>query len=150
MAAMTTSCPISSSIARASSSGCSSHRRGRPSASLRSSSPAGRASTTLRRRSGGTGGDGSLPLARAGRAAVVARPAADPAGGALVLELLRVFWKVFHELDGELPRADNTPAVTAAWHRAILEALRAKDETALRAAAEEHFRGIRARVTPRG
>ncbi|HEY3683624.1 MAG TPA: FCD domain-containing protein [Streptosporangiaceae bacterium] len=71
-----------------------------------------------------------------------------PLGNALVLDLLQVFWKVFQELDDDLPRAASTPAVTAAWHRAILEALRAKDEPALRAAAAEHFRGIRARVTP--
>jgi len=72
-----------------------------------------------------------------------------PLGNALVLDLLQVFWKVFQELDADLPRADNTPETTAAWHRAILEALRTRDEPALRAAADDHFRGIRARVTPR-
>ncbi|PXY20400.1 GntR family transcriptional regulator [Prauserella coralliicola] len=69
-----------------------------------------------------------------------------PLGNDLVLDLLQVFWKVFNALDAQLPRADDTPAVTAQWHRAILEALRAKDEPALRAAVDEHFRGIRARV----
>jgi DNA-binding FadR family transcriptional regulator len=71
-----------------------------------------------------------------------------PLGNALVLDLLQVFWKVFQELDDDLPRAASTPEATAAWHRAILEALRAKDEPALRAAAAEHFSDIRARVTP--
>ncbi|WP_199434963.1 FadR/GntR family transcriptional regulator [Qaidamihabitans albus] len=70
-----------------------------------------------------------------------------PLGNALVLDLLQVFWKVFNALDAQLPRADDTPVETARSHRAILEALRARDEPALRAAVSEHFRGIRARVT---
>nr|WP_307832015.1 FCD domain-containing protein [Prauserella cavernicola] len=70
-----------------------------------------------------------------------------PLGNDLVLDLLQVFWKVFHTLDPALARADDVPEVTAQRHRAILEALRAKDEPALRAAVDEHFRGIRARVT---
>ncbi|WP_245573853.1 FadR/GntR family transcriptional regulator [Amycolatopsis nigrescens] len=70
-----------------------------------------------------------------------------PLGNELVLDLLRVFWRVFNSLDRELPRGESSPAVTAGWHREILEALRAEDEPALRAAVDEHFRGIRARVT---
>ncbi|TWE22768.1 FadR/GntR family transcriptional regulator [Prauserella muralis] len=72
-----------------------------------------------------------------------------PLGNDLVLDLLQVFWKVFHALDAQLPRADDTPEATASWHRAILEALRARDEAAVRSAMNEHFRGIRARVTTR-
>ncbi|TCP46805.1 GntR family transcriptional regulator [Tamaricihabitans halophyticus] len=67
-------------------------------------------------------------------------------GNTLVLDLLRVFWTVFNDLDGELPRGEGTPEVTARWHRDIYEALRARDEHALRAAMDEHFRGIRERV----
>ncbi|MEU3275501.1 FCD domain-containing protein [Saccharomonospora sp. NPDC006951] len=70
-----------------------------------------------------------------------------PLGNDLVLDLLEVFWKVFRTIDPQIPHVADTPAVTAQWHRAILEALRAKDEPALRAAMDEHFRGIRARVT---
>jgi DNA-binding FadR family transcriptional regulator len=70
-----------------------------------------------------------------------------PLGNELVLDLLRVFWRVFHTLDAQLPRAGDTPVVTAGWHRRILEALRAGDEPALRAAVVEHFQGIRARVS---
>ncbi|WP_243859612.1 FadR/GntR family transcriptional regulator [Amycolatopsis arida] len=69
-----------------------------------------------------------------------------PLGNELVLALLQVFWRVFHQLDAELPRAADPPEVTARWHRNILDALRAGDEPALRAAVDEHFRGIRARV----
>ncbi len=72
-----------------------------------------------------------------------------PLGNDLVLDLLRVFWRVFNTLDAELPRADDTPHLTARRHRAILEALRAGDEAALRAAVDEHFQGIRARVPDR-
>jgi DNA-binding FadR family transcriptional regulator len=70
-----------------------------------------------------------------------------PLGNALVLDLLQVFWRVFHTLDAQLPRAGDTPAVTAGWHRRILEALRAGEEDAMRAAVVEHFQGIRARVS---
>ncbi|WP_222623355.1 FadR/GntR family transcriptional regulator [Streptomyces armeniacus] len=69
-----------------------------------------------------------------------------PLDNALVLDLLQVFWKVFHTLDADLPRAADTAAVTARRHRQILEALRAKDETALHEAVSEHFRGIRSRL----
>ncbi|MGA6164254.1 FadR/GntR family transcriptional regulator [Amycolatopsis magusensis] len=71
-----------------------------------------------------------------------------PLGNDLVLELLRVFWRVFRSLDDDLPRGEGeTPAVIAGWHRDILEALRRRDEPALHAAVEAHFRGIRARVS---
>lgn len=69
-----------------------------------------------------------------------------PLGNPLVLELLGVFWRVFNTLDTELPGPGGSPSATAGWHRRILEALRAKDEPALRAAVVEHFAGIRARV----
>lgn len=69
-----------------------------------------------------------------------------PLGNQLVLDLLQVFWRVFRTLDDELPRAGDTPAETARWHREILDALRARDEPALHAAVVEHFRGIRARL----
>lgn len=64
----------------------------------------------------------------------------------LVLDLLRVFWKVFNDLDAELPRGEGSPEATARWHRNIYDALCARDEPALLTAMEEHFRGIRARV----
>ena len=70
-----------------------------------------------------------------------------PLGNALVLDLLQVFWRVFNALDPQLPRAGDTPAVTAGWHRRILDAVCARDEDGVRAAVVEHFHGIRARVT---
>lgn len=70
-----------------------------------------------------------------------------PLGNTMVLDLLKVFWRVFNTLDAQLPRAGDTPAVTAGWHRRILDALRAGDEDAMRAAVVEHFHGIRARVS---
>jgi DNA-binding FadR family transcriptional regulator len=70
-----------------------------------------------------------------------------PLGNTLVLDLLQVFWRFFNALDARLPRAGDTPAVTAGWHRRILDALRAGDEDAMRAAVVEHFQGIRARVS---
>ncbi|WP_349258299.1 FadR/GntR family transcriptional regulator [Stackebrandtia sp.] len=70
-----------------------------------------------------------------------------PLGNKLVLDLLRVFWRVFRSLDAKLPRADSTPEANARWHRAILDALTRRDAAALTAAISEHFRGIRARVS---
>lgn len=72
-----------------------------------------------------------------------------PLGNEFVLDLIQVFWKVFNALDADLPRADDTPEITALRHRRILEALRSEDEAELRAAMTEHFTGIRARVAPR-
>ncbi|MDT7652581.1 MAG: hypothetical protein QOI36_3987 [Pseudonocardiales bacterium] len=72
-----------------------------------------------------------------------------PLANALVLDLLQVFWRVFHTLDEQLPRAGDTPTVTAGWHRRILSALRAGDEPGMRAAVVEHFQGIRARTSGR-
>ncbi|MGH8878934.1 MAG: FadR/GntR family transcriptional regulator [Stackebrandtia sp.] len=70
-----------------------------------------------------------------------------PLGNKLVLDLLRVFWRVFHSLDAQLPHEESTPEANAGWHRAILDALDRRDEPALHAAITEHFRGIRARVS---
>jgi DNA-binding FadR family transcriptional regulator len=69
-----------------------------------------------------------------------------PLGNELVLDLLQVFWKVFNTLDADLPRAPDAPAATARWHRQILDALLAKDESALHEAISGHFRGIRDRL----
>ncbi|WP_394838080.1 FadR family transcriptional regulator [Pendulispora rubella] len=69
-----------------------------------------------------------------------------PLGNELILDLLRVFWRVFHALEEELPVADWSPEMVARWHRTILTALRHRDEAGLRAAIDEHFRGIRVRV----
>ncbi len=70
-----------------------------------------------------------------------------PLGNTLVLDLIQVFWRVFNDLDADLPRAAAAPEVVASWHRAILDALDAGDEEALRAAVDIHFRGIRARLS---
>ncbi|WP_215545977.1 FadR/GntR family transcriptional regulator [Amycolatopsis sp. CA-230715] len=70
----------------------------------------------------------------------------QPLGNALVLDLLRVFWRVFHAMDGDLPREQAAPEVIASWHRDILEALRSREEPALRRAIGVHFHAIRTRV----
>lgn len=70
-----------------------------------------------------------------------------PLGNKLVLDLLQVFWRVFRSLDAQLPSDEYTPAVNASWHRAILDALVRRDEPGLIAAIDDHFRGIRARVS---
>lgn len=70
-----------------------------------------------------------------------------PLHNKLVLDLLKVFWRVFDSLNPHLPREQDSPRTNAGWHRAILDALTRRDEAALTAAVTEHFRGIRARVS---
>jgi DNA-binding FadR family transcriptional regulator len=70
----------------------------------------------------------------------------DPLDNALVTQLLEVFWSVFNKLSDRLSRSTEHPRITARWHRAILTALRSRDQDALRAAMEQHFAGIEARL----
>jgi DNA-binding FadR family transcriptional regulator len=70
----------------------------------------------------------------------------EPLDNALLIQLLHVFWSVFDKLGDQLARTTEHPRVTARWHRAILTAVRERDEDALRAAMADHFQGIRARL----
>jgi DNA-binding FadR family transcriptional regulator len=70
----------------------------------------------------------------------------DPLDNTLVTQLLEVFWSVFNKLSDQLSRTTEHPRITARWHRAILTALDARDEDALRVAMGEHFAGIEARL----
>lgn len=70
-----------------------------------------------------------------------------PLNNKLVLDLLRVFWRVFRSLDAQLPPDQNSPTTNAGRHRSILDALSRRDEAALAEAVTEHFHGIRARVS---
>ncbi|MCX4097579.1 FadR/GntR family transcriptional regulator [Nocardia sp. alder85J] len=69
-----------------------------------------------------------------------------PLGNELILDLIQVFWRVFAELDPALTGPAAAPETIARRHRAILDAVRAGDEPALRLATDEHFRGIRERL----
>ncbi|MGH3440223.1 MAG: FadR/GntR family transcriptional regulator, partial [Sciscionella sp.] len=69
-----------------------------------------------------------------------------PLGNQLMRQLLRVFWDVYHDLAHELAPADEDPAGIIEVHRAIYQALAARDAAAAGAAMIEHFRGIQKRL----
>lgn len=69
-----------------------------------------------------------------------------PLDNALITDLLTVFWRSFHEIDPRLPRPTYSPAETAGWHRAIVQALDGGDTAEYMVRMREHFAGIRARL----
>jgi len=66
---------------------------------------------------------------------------------ALVTQLLRAFWDVFHRVNDRLGVTDPNPQQTARRHRAIVTALRKRDVPRAEKAMTEHFRNLDARVT---
>jgi DNA-binding FadR family transcriptional regulator len=73
-----------------------------------------------------------------------------PLDNQLLIDLLRVFWRVFDQVDDALPGSRYTPAEAAGWHRAIVDALRSGDRGAVRDALVAHFAGIRGRLSELG
>lgn len=70
----------------------------------------------------------------------------EPLNNTLLSNLLGVFWEVYHSIHdviGEEEPDNPTLVETAAAHRAILEAVRAKDTDAARLLLADHFQGIR-------
>ena len=65
---------------------------------------------------------------------------------ALVTQLLRAFWDVFHRVNHRLGVTDPDPAQTVRRHRAIVTALRKRDVARAEHAMVEHFRNLDARV----
>ncbi|WP_229119983.1 FadR/GntR family transcriptional regulator [Enemella evansiae] len=69
-----------------------------------------------------------------------------PLGNALVTDLLRVFWRVFGDVEAQLPGARYTPVAAAGWHAGILAAVRQQDVGATQRAVATHFADIRERL----
>ncbi|HAY43021.1 MAG TPA: GntR family transcriptional regulator [Micrococcaceae bacterium] len=70
----------------------------------------------------------------------------EPLNNTLLSNLLGVFWEVYHSIHdviGEEQPDNPTLVETAAAHRAIFEAVRAKDIDAARLLLADHFQGIR-------
>ncbi|WP_197289478.1 FadR/GntR family transcriptional regulator [Saccharothrix sp. NRRL B-16348] len=65
---------------------------------------------------------------------------------ALVTQLLRAFWDVFHRVNHRLGVTDPNPMQTVRRHRAIVTALRKRDVARAEVAMAEHFRNLDARV----
>lgn len=65
---------------------------------------------------------------------------------ALVTQLLRAFWDVFHRVNHRLGVTDPNPVQTVRRHRAIVTALRKRDVARAEVAMAEHFRNLDVRV----
>jgi DNA-binding FadR family transcriptional regulator len=65
---------------------------------------------------------------------------------ALVTQLLRAFWDVFHRVNHRLGVTDPNPVETVRRHRAIVTALRKRDTARAETAMAEHFRNLDTRV----
>lgn len=70
----------------------------------------------------------------------------ESCGNALVLQLLQLFWDVYHEVENSLEPPVDRADQTVANHLAIIAALRTGDAEAARAAMRRHFADVRARV----
>lgn len=66
---------------------------------------------------------------------------------ALVTQLLRAFWDVFHRVNHRLGVTDPNPMQTVRRHRAIVTALRKHDVARAEQAMVEHFRNLDVRVS---
>lgn len=73
----------------------------------------------------------------------------EPLHNDLVSQLVRVFWKVFNDMDSQLPGPRYSPAAAAGWHRDLLRALRSRSALDSARAMRKHFQGIRQRVETR-
>jgi DNA-binding FadR family transcriptional regulator len=74
----------------------------------------------------------------------------ESSGNQLVLQLIQLFWDVYHEAEGSLePPADRVAEIEAR-HDRIVAALRARDPDAARDAMRRHFTDVKERVRRAG
>ncbi|MEV1249656.1 FadR/GntR family transcriptional regulator [Nonomuraea sp. NPDC049750] len=67
-------------------------------------------------------------------------------GNELVLQLIGLFWDVYHEVEPTLGPPEERSAEIVVNHRRIVAALRARDTEAAQEAMRLHFRDVRARI----
>jgi DNA-binding FadR family transcriptional regulator len=70
----------------------------------------------------------------------------ESCGNELVLQLIGLFWNVYHEMEPVLGPPEAGPVDTVANHRRIVEALRARNGAAAQEALRQHFRDVKARI----
>jgi DNA-binding FadR family transcriptional regulator len=70
-------------------------------------------------------------------------------GNELVLQLIGLFWDVYHQVEPVLGPPEDRAADIVANHRRIVDALRARDPDAAREAMRLHFRDVKARIARR-
>lgn len=67
-------------------------------------------------------------------------------GNDLVLQLIQLFWDVYHEVESSLEPPEDRADEIIANHLAIVDALRTRDSRAACAAMRAHFTDVRARI----
>ncbi|MEV6970578.1 FadR/GntR family transcriptional regulator [Hamadaea sp. NPDC051192] len=70
----------------------------------------------------------------------------ESSGNELVLQLIDLFWQVYHQVEPILGAPDSVMEDIVANHRRIVDALRAQDPVAASDAMRQHFRGVKARI----
>ncbi|NYG15853.1 DNA-binding FadR family transcriptional regulator [Arthrobacter psychrochitiniphilus] len=70
----------------------------------------------------------------------------EPLGNELLMNLMSVFWKVYHKIHVEIGTGGQDLLSTAAEHRAIYRAVAAKDGRGAAQLLSCHFDGIRAKI----
>jgi DNA-binding FadR family transcriptional regulator len=70
-------------------------------------------------------------------------------GNELVLQLIGLFWDVYHEVEPVLGPPEDRTADIVANHRRIVEALQARNPAAAREAMRLHFFDVKARIARR-
>ena len=70
----------------------------------------------------------------------------ESCGNELVLQLIGLFWDVYHDLEPLLGPPEDRAADIVANHRRIVEALRSRNAAAAQEAMHRHFRDVRARI----
>jgi DNA-binding FadR family transcriptional regulator len=71
----------------------------------------------------------------------------ESCGNELVLQLIGLFWDVYHDVEPALGPPEDRTADIVANHRRIVDALRAKDPAAAREAMRRHFHDVKARIS---
>ncbi|GAA4213129.1 FadR/GntR family transcriptional regulator [Actinocatenispora rupis] len=71
----------------------------------------------------------------------------ESAGNALVLQLIQLFWDVYHDVEPTLGPPEDRAAEIEANHDRIVAALRAGDAAAAQDAMRRHFTDVKARIS---
>lgn len=71
----------------------------------------------------------------------------ETCGNELVLQLIDLFWNVYHQVEHILGEPEDHMDTIIANHRRIVEALRARDAASAQDAMRLHFRDVKARIT---
>lgn len=70
----------------------------------------------------------------------------QPLGNQMVLQLIGLFWDVYHRMEDELGAPETDAAQVTELHRQIIEALRQRDPDRAAQVIDLHFADIRARI----